>query len=154
MHHSSTTYLWESSWGTATHCNTLQHRLRSGPRLPGLLPADAHGGGTSTWWSVPGTRNNALIKENHHYRLGLMCDLAMGFCLSKLSPPKPNKLRSGPRLPGQVISDRTGAYLASVAKARSKNFAWETPTVGRPEACMGVYLLGRAMLRSVGCGGH
>jgi len=28
------------------------------------------------------------------------------------------------------------------------------PTVGRPEACMGVYLLGRAMLGLVGCGGH
>jgi len=38
-------------------------------------------------------------------------------CWSELSPPKPNRLRSGPRLPGQVISDRTGAYLASAAKA-------------------------------------
>ena len=37
---------------------------------------------------------------------------------SELSPPKPNRLRSGPRLPAQVISERTGAYLALAAKAR------------------------------------
>jgi len=38
---------------------------------------------------------------------------------SELSPLKPNRLRSCLRLPGKVISDRTGAYLASAAKACS-----------------------------------
>ena len=85
-----------------------------------LLPADAHGGETSIWWRVPGTRHHALVRQSHHYRLGLMRDLAMWFCWSELSPPKPNRLRSVLRLTGQVISDRTGAYLASAAKARSK----------------------------------
>jgi len=71
----------------------------------------------------PGTRDHTMVRESHHYpgRLGLMRDLAMWFCWSELLPPKPNRLRSGPRLLGQVISDRAGAYSASAAKARSNN---------------------------------
>ena len=54
-----------------------------------VLPDDAHGGetyihtmkhpynGASIQWSVPGTRDYALVRESHHYRLGLMRDLAM-----------------------------------------------------------------------------
>jgi len=42
--------------------------------------------------------DHALDRESHHYRLGLTCDLTMWFCWSKLSPPKPNRLRFGPSL--------------------------------------------------------
>jgi len=37
---------------------------------------------------------------------------------------------------------------------RSKHKGGETPTVERPKARMGAYLLGKAMFLSVGCGGH
>ena len=42
-----------------------------------VLPDDAHRGETSIQWSVLGTRDYALVRESHHYRLGLMRDLAM-----------------------------------------------------------------------------
>ena len=50
-----------------------------------ILLTDAHGGVTSIQCSVPDTRDHALVRESHHYRLGLMRDLAMWFCRSELS---------------------------------------------------------------------
>jgi len=50
------------------------------PSTPGMhtvLLDDADGGETSIQWSVPGTRDYALVRENHHNWLGLMHDLAM-----------------------------------------------------------------------------
>jgi len=74
----------------STICRNERHSqgLRSDPRLPGQ------------------------VRESHHHWLRLMRDLAMWFCWSELSPPKPNRLRSGDLGP-----DRS--YLASAAKARS-----------------------------------
>ena len=73
-----------------------------------ILLTDAHGGVTSIQCSVPGTRDHALVRESHHYRLGLMRDLAMWFCWSELSPIT---------WPGNLGPDRS--LLASAAKARS-----------------------------------
>ena len=45
-----------------------------------VLPDDAHGGKHP--YNVPVTKDCALVRESHYYRLGLMRDLAMWFCWS------------------------------------------------------------------------
>jgi len=84
---------------------------------PTVVPADAHGGETSIRWSVPGPKDHVLVMESRHYRLGLLGDLAMWFCLSELLSPKPS------------------GHLASAAKARSNNTAIYCNTLQQSTHC-------------------
>jgi len=97
------------------------------PSIHTVVPADAHGGGEHPYVGAFQARktmswSGRAVITGSVSCVTSQCDFE---CCSELLPLTPNGLRSGSKLPCQLILNWAEAHLASAAKARSNNtYMW------------------------------